>query len=110
MEDVIDACQVPFEEDGVNSQTLEDLKLVRLFLFLSVFSEASAVSDDVDSRHDFIHGERVIIILCHGSSSCCENFHFVVFVDIVAFIIVDVALIGRIFLLICEGKSGGGGI
>lgn len=31
MDEVIDACQVPFEEDGVNSQTLEDLRLVRFF-------------------------------------------------------------------------------
>lgn len=31
MDEVIDACQVPFEEDGVTSQTLEDLRIVRLF-------------------------------------------------------------------------------
>lgn len=35
MDEVIEACQVPFEEDGVNSQTLEDLRTVRLFLFTS---------------------------------------------------------------------------
>lgn len=32
IDEVIDACQVPFEEDGVNSQTLEELRIVRLFL------------------------------------------------------------------------------
>ena len=28
MDEVIESCQVPFEEDGVNSQTLDDLRKV----------------------------------------------------------------------------------
>lgn len=32
MDEVIEACRVPFEEDGINNETLEDLKKVRLFL------------------------------------------------------------------------------
>ena len=32
MDDVIENCQTTFEEDGVNQQTLEDLRRVGLFL------------------------------------------------------------------------------
>ena len=34
MDDVIENCQTTFEEDGVNQQTLDDLRKVGLFLFL----------------------------------------------------------------------------
>jgi len=34
MDDVIDNCQVTFEEDGINQQTLNDMKTVGLFIFL----------------------------------------------------------------------------
>lgn len=33
MDDVIENCQTTFEEDGVNQQTLDDLRKVGLFLF-----------------------------------------------------------------------------
>lgn len=33
MDDVIENCQTTFEEDGVNQQTLDDLRKVGLFFF-----------------------------------------------------------------------------
>jgi len=41
MDDVIDNCQVTFEEDGINQQTLNDMKTVGLFF--SSFLTASVL-------------------------------------------------------------------
>lgn len=50
MDDVIENCQVTFEEDGVNQQTLDELRKVGLFFtfllsrwshFLDMFSDNS---------------------------------------------------------------------
>lgn len=53
MDDVIDNCQVTFEEDGINQQTLNDMKTVGLFFLFfecivvdQVFAHSSFVNRD----------------------------------------------------------------
>lgn len=46
MDDVIENCQVTFEEDGVNQQTLDELRKVGLFSLVSLVAS---------SRHDLRH-------------------------------------------------------
>ena len=52
MDDVIENCQTTFEEDGVNQQTLDDLRKVGLFSLVSVMVQtinifARSISDIV---------------------------------------------------------------
>ena len=43
MDDVIDSCQVTFEEDGVNQQTLDDLRKVGSLLAFHTYSPRYAL-------------------------------------------------------------------
>lgn len=96
MDEVIEACQVPFEEDGVNSQTLEDLRIVSLCLFASVFFETASCERRYRFQMSF-YSKR------DDSHPLPWVFFFLQFfipfpvVEVVADTIVDVALIGRIF-------------
>lgn len=50
MDDVIESCQVTFEEDGVNQHTLDELRKVGLLLGCCVFPGYSL--PDVDVHHE----------------------------------------------------------
>ena len=59
MDDVIDTCQVTFEEDGINQQTLNDLRTVGL-----AFSSPSAVAQlwiENLAHSCFVNGDIICI-------------------------------------------------
>lgn len=57
MDDVIESCQVTFEEDGVNQHTLDDLRKVgasAVFVLLSYLYCVAFTTDDVHSLRSIV--------------------------------------------------------
>jgi hypothetical protein len=79
MDEVIESCQVAFEEDGINSQTLEDLRKVTFFLLLFHVSSFRALRKMVQISNMFfgtldtvvrLSMIKLILFLLRGLTSC----------------------------------------